>query len=356
MNEVECLLLRHLWFPVARVADVAQGPVAARILDTELVVYLAGGRSRVASARCPHRGMAMWLGKVRDGLLECPYHGWLFESGTGACVRVPSLPPGGAVPRAALPVYPAREAYGHVWSCLADPYLELPELPGYGGNGWQYGFGVPTDLSCGLRSITENFRDMAHFPFVHAESMGPRVRHEVDAYEVRRSGWTLDWVLSTDLGGTALSGNQALASRQTLTYTVTLPMTACVNTSFPGGERRMVAQFVTPIAADGSRVRHFWVVGIDDSVGAGHGISIDEMWDYERQIFEEDFPIVENQWPSEAPLDLHSQVHTRADRFSIVYRRTYSDLLDAFAAAAMISAGDRDGGFGGRQEGDAHRS
>jgi phenylpropionate dioxygenase-like ring-hydroxylating dioxygenase large terminal subunit len=330
MDEIEQRMLRRTWFPVARLEDVQAGVVAGNILGTELVIYRAGGRTTVAQGRCPHRGMALWLGQLRDGCLECPYHGWLFEPGDGRCSHIPALPAGSKVSGIALRTYPVREAYGHVWSCLEDPYLPFPGLIGYGKADWQYGYGVPADLACGMRQLTENFRDMAHFPFVHTGTMGPNVRHEVDPYEIWRSGWDLEWALTTELGGTALDGNQALANRQTLTYRITLPMAAYVRTSFPDGAGRFVAQFATPINAEGTRVRQFWIVGIDATVSAEHGVSLEEMWEYERKIFEEDYPIVENQWPAEAPLDVHGQVHARSDKYSIVFRRLYTELLAEF--------------------------
>src|SRR4051794_37140440 len=125
-------MLRRTWFPVARIEDADKGPVEASILGTELVVYRVDGRACVAGGRCPHRGVALWLGALRDGCLECPYHGWLFEPGTGRCVEIPSLPAGTRQPGIRLTTYPVREAYGHIWSCLDDPYLPFPEMLGYG--------------------------------------------------------------------------------------------------------------------------------------------------------------------------------------------------------------------------------
>lgn len=336
MEETEHRLLRRTWFPLARIEDIGESTVtAANILGTELVVHRAGGRITVADGHCPHRGMALRLGTVRDGCLECPYHGWLFEPGTGRCVEIPSLPAGTRPSGISLRTYPVREAYGHVWSCLEeDPYLPFPELLGYGEEGWSYAYGNPTELACGMRQITENLRDMAHFPFVHTGTMGPHVRREVSPYEIKRDGWDMEWALETELGGTALGGHEALANRQTLTYRLTLPMAAYVRTSFPDGAGRFIAQFATPVNAEGTRIRHFWIVGIDRKVSTGpHAVSLEEMWEYERQIFEEDFPIVENQVPAESPLDVHSQVHTRADKYAIVFRRLYRELLDEFAAA-----------------------
>jgi len=338
MDDLERQLLSRTWFPLARVADVERGPVAAAILGTELVVYPGPDGPTVAQGRCPHRGMALWRGRMRDSALECPYHGWLFAPGSGACTEVPSLGPGVALPHARLATFPARVAYGHVWSALHDPFRPMPELLEYDESTWQVAFGEPQEVACGMRQITENFRDMAHFPFVHTGTMGPQVRRQVDRYEVERVTDGLQWTLATDLGGTALNGNAALGTGQTLTYRLALPMTTYIRTRFPDGGRRLVAQFATPITADGARVRLFWLVGIDDIVVREHGVDLDEMWRYERDIFAEDIPIVENQWPAEAPLDPHAQVHTSADRFSLAYRAAYRELLEEFARDGVAVA------------------
>jgi phenylpropionate dioxygenase-like ring-hydroxylating dioxygenase large terminal subunit len=127
---------------------------------------------------------------VRDGSLECPYHGWLFASGSGRCTRIPSLPPGRSRPHAALRTYPSEVAYGLVWSCLGDPFLPLPRLPEYVDDSWRLGAGEPYTLNCDMRLLTENFRDKAHFPFVHADSMG-RMDKVVEPYRIARDGWRL---------------------------------------------------------------------------------------------------------------------------------------------------------------------
>src|SRR5437762_12690366 len=111
MDDRERRLLRRTWFPLARAEDVARGPVAGNILGTELVVYPGPDGPTVAQGRCPHRGMALWLGGMREGNLECPYHGWLFAPGTGRCAEVPSLGPGVPLPRVRLGPYQAVVAF-----------------------------------------------------------------------------------------------------------------------------------------------------------------------------------------------------------------------------------------------------
>lgn len=321
-------LLRRTWFPVARLDDVAGGVTAGNILGDALVIYRVGAEVTVAGSACPHRGMALEHGRLSGGALECPYHGWRFAPGTGECTVVPSLPPGARLPRASLRTYPSRVAYGLIWSCLEQPYLPFPSLPDCVDDTWLVVAGAPYDLRCGMRQLTENFRDRAHFPFVHAATMGD-IDTVVDPYRVVRSGWELGWRSSVK---SVLSGTDE--SAQTLDYRLVLPMCASIRVSGSSGGSRVIAQLVTPIAADGQRVRQFWLVCVDAATAA-HEISAQAVLDYEREIFEEDHWIVENQVPAEAPLDAHAQVHSPADTFSLVYRRTYRTLIREFAAARL---------------------
>ena len=55
------LMARH-WYPVALARAVADGPVAARLLDAPLVVYRLDGAVVVADDLCPHRGVPLSMG------------------------------------------------------------------------------------------------------------------------------------------------------------------------------------------------------------------------------------------------------------------------------------------------------
>ena len=44
-----------------------------------LVPRRNAGRPALLADRCPHRGAQLSLGRVRDGALQCPYHGWRWE-------------------------------------------------------------------------------------------------------------------------------------------------------------------------------------------------------------------------------------------------------------------------------------
>ncbi len=335
MDSAEYAFLRRQWFPIARAEDlVPEAPLRARILDVDLVVFRSNGGVTVAGAYCPHRGMNLGLGCVVDGELECGYHGWRFGS-DGRCVAIPSLPADSSPGTSRLNLHPVVERYGHIWSSVDEPEVEPPVIPELeAADEWTIKCGQPHDLPCGIRQLTENFRDVAHFPFVHWPTMGPNVMRVIPSYTVRRDGRDLIWGLPVELGGTAFDANEALAGRQDFTYHLTLPAFSRIRTSFPDGGRRYTIQAAAPLDGEGRSARQFWLVAIDRTVAEKHGVSLDEMWDYERRIFEEDWPIVSNQFPPEPPLDLKRQAHTRADTFSIKYRRTYHELMMASSKVA----------------------
>ena len=81
-------------------------------------------------------GKFLWgAGRVENGCVECPYHGWTCDGG-GNVTRIPSLPAGQKIPaRARVDAYPVKEKYGWVWVFLGDlPEAErapLPDFPEY---------------------------------------------------------------------------------------------------------------------------------------------------------------------------------------------------------------------------------
>lgn len=80
---------------VARVDDVPPGWVLkARIGAREVAVANCAGRFYALENACPHAGGPLGDNRLQDGcLLECPWHGALFDARTGEVRRGPARKP-----------------------------------------------------------------------------------------------------------------------------------------------------------------------------------------------------------------------------------------------------------------------
>ena len=313
--------MRHSWFPVARSADLVAGgkPEAATLLGVPLVVYRdGGGRAAVASRRCPHRGADLSIGEVHESSIGCPYHGWQFSSGDGLCVRVPSLEDQSKIPpKARIKTYPIEERYGLVWTALEDPIEPLYELDEWTAEEFEWLPATPLDSPVGVSVSVENFRDVAHFPFVHKVSMGP-TPEVVEPLNVKRDG-VHTWMFRELNAGT---GEWAEDGDCTMKYHCVAPGLASITYDYERYGTRVVAGFPSPIAYD--HVKIFW--GVANAVSYS-GASIEENLRIEEMVYLEDIPIVENITPREVPWDAESEEFSApADLFTLNYRRSFLEL------------------------------
>lgn len=103
------------WHPIALSRDVPTGVTRAVLLDgTELVIWRGDGQAHVWEDRCPHRGMRLSLGFVRDNSLNCLYHGWQYGA-SSSCIRIPAHPDLQVAPSIKANAYESTEAGGLVW-------------------------------------------------------------------------------------------------------------------------------------------------------------------------------------------------------------------------------------------------
>ena len=119
--------LRAHWWPVALSLELRNTPLACQVDDTPLVLFRANdGRPAALPDRCPHRFAPLSAGKVREGQIECPYHGWRFAA-DGRCTRVPgtNLSP---CSKPLLDSLPCCEAHGLVWVSLNVARPQAPPV------------------------------------------------------------------------------------------------------------------------------------------------------------------------------------------------------------------------------------
>ncbi|MGC8613613.1 MAG: Rieske 2Fe-2S domain-containing protein [Conexivisphaera sp.] len=73
--------LKDRWYIVLNSDELKNGRLLkVRRLGMDIVFWRDGKNGvHAVDARCPHRGADLGLGKVVDGCVQCPYHGFLFD-------------------------------------------------------------------------------------------------------------------------------------------------------------------------------------------------------------------------------------------------------------------------------------
>ena len=114
------------WHVVASVDDLPEGkPVAARLLDEDIVLWRVGERIHAWQDLCAHRGTRLSLGKIENRALLCPYHGWTYNE-DGQCIRFPAHPTQKPPATAHAQVYEVQQKYGWVWVSLGQATQDIP--------------------------------------------------------------------------------------------------------------------------------------------------------------------------------------------------------------------------------------
>src|SRR5260370_71818 len=76
-------LLRQYWQPVTLTHDLPPGgpPLGIRIMGQDVVLFRDDAdRVGALDRKCIHRCADLVLGRIENGGLRCPYHGWLFNT------------------------------------------------------------------------------------------------------------------------------------------------------------------------------------------------------------------------------------------------------------------------------------
>lgn len=119
------------WVPVGLSADLDPQTAYRAVIGTQDLAVWRGqdSKARVWENRCPHRGMRLSFGFVRENLLTCLYHGWAFD-GKGSCAKIPAHPD--LVPPRSITVnrFACVESAGMIWTAPGDTQIAAPAYSG----------------------------------------------------------------------------------------------------------------------------------------------------------------------------------------------------------------------------------
>ena len=180
-------MIRNQWYVVLDSKQVGEKPVGVTRLGEKLVFWRDGKHKvRCAFDRCPHRGVSLSLGKVHDGHLQCPFHGFEFDS-SGQCVLIPAEGRSSQPPAAMrLNSYPTHEAHGFIWIWWGEnPPADLTPPTFFDDLDDSFYYGSAIDpWKAHYSRVIENQLDVAHLPFIHYNTIGRGDRTLVDGPKV----------------------------------------------------------------------------------------------------------------------------------------------------------------------------
>jgi phenylpropionate dioxygenase-like ring-hydroxylating dioxygenase large terminal subunit len=319
------ILARH-WHPVALVREVGETPVGTRLLDQPLVIYKAGDAIVVAADICPHRGVPLSMGTQTDEGVVCAYHGLRFGAG-GRCNHVPASPGRGIPDRMHLATYPVVERYGLVWTCLRPDDAEsagnmIADMPHWDEPAFQQIVCPWIDIFGFAGRQMEGFLDVAHFAFVHTATFGDANNAEVPTYSPKRTDYGFEAEYWSTVGNYPIGkeGRGVPDFRWLRHFRCHLPFTATLEIHFPGEDRLVILNAASPVSAKVTRLFAPMARNFDTD------LPLQDVYDFNRRVFEEDKAIVEAQMPECLPLDPMMEAHIPADMSSMAYRRGLRDM------------------------------
>jgi phenylpropionate dioxygenase-like ring-hydroxylating dioxygenase large terminal subunit len=169
-------LMRQFWQPAALSEELAgERPVVGlRLLGQDLVLFRdQDDRLGLIGRHCCHRGADLAFGRLEDGGLRCPFHGWLFDV-TGVCLEQPAEPVDSSFHRKVRqPSYPCIEANGVIFAYLGTgeppppPAMDCFTAPD------AYSFAFKGLWECNWLQALEVGIDPAHASYLHRTFVDP---------------------------------------------------------------------------------------------------------------------------------------------------------------------------------------
>lgn len=179
----------NFWYVVAQSKQLKSNQVlSCQVLGEWLAVFWSkNGQAVALQDRCVHRNSRLSCGKVQEGNLQCPYHGWVYDQ-DGQVVAIPAEGKN-FKPRANLKAkqYQTCEQDGFVYVCLAKPELPPFSMPHYQHSGW-HSVRVVHRFQNTVTNCAENFIDIPHTVSVHPKIFRQPRQQEITMIVKRDNG------------------------------------------------------------------------------------------------------------------------------------------------------------------------
>lgn len=218
-------MINNQWYAVLSSHKVRRGRViGARRFGENMVFFRDdAGVLGCVTDKCAHRGASLAKGCMKDGNLQCPFHGIEYDM-NGKCVHIPSEGRASVkdYSRFDLKHWAVREVGGIVflWYGDSEPAGEPDVFDIVTDSSYTYDH---TEDSWGVdySRVIENQLDVSHLPFVHRTTIGRGGKTLVNG---PKTVWLDDNTMQTsannevDTGQTPLSGKDSIIKTTNLNF------------------------------------------------------------------------------------------------------------------------------------------
>lgn len=183
---------KHYWYIACQTHELKPNQAIQRTVMDEWIALFRdeNGQPVALQDRCPHRNFKLSQGYVKDGLLQCPYHGWVFDK-TAQVVAIPSESKNfKPLKSRCAKRFEVMEIDDFIFVRLeSHPELQAPPFrsPHYGEKGYRTErlFNI---FKNNVTNCAENYVDVPHTVFVHDKIFRVSRDERVDATVERKNG------------------------------------------------------------------------------------------------------------------------------------------------------------------------
>ena len=187
-------MIPNQWYVILDSKELGnKKPISVKRMGQKLVLWRdQNGKASCISDRCCHRGASLGLGKIKNGMVQCPFHGFRYNSKG----KVKVIPANGwktpVAERYKVKEYNVIEKFGWIWLWWGELQKKTTE-PLFFEN-LKDGFYYSTFLdhwNVNYTRAIENQLDVVHLPFVHTDTIGKGCKTLVNGPVVKRKGQLL---------------------------------------------------------------------------------------------------------------------------------------------------------------------
>jgi phenylpropionate dioxygenase-like ring-hydroxylating dioxygenase large terminal subunit len=167
-------MIPNQWYVILESKELKRNkPLRLKRLNEDLVLWRDKEDQVCCIAdRCCHRGVSLSCGKIIDGSLECPFHGFIYDK-SGKVKIIPANGKNRSVPETMfVRAFKTFESFGLIWLWWGDIDKATNE-PFFFSELGDFSYATLKDhWNVHYSRAIENQLDVVHLPFVHRTTIG----------------------------------------------------------------------------------------------------------------------------------------------------------------------------------------